>query len=108
MQFMLEVPEPPKPPPSPTPWDKLDEATHIAALEILARLIARMIAAGQVRGRPMSEHAKVTANHLSRAAVVYLRQSSPALVENSPESTDRHYTLVHKAAGLGWPAERRL
>ena len=49
MQLMLEFAEPPNPPPSPTPWDKLDEATRIAALEILARLISRMIAAGQVR-----------------------------------------------------------
>jgi hypothetical protein len=49
MQLMLEFVEPSKPPPSPTPWDKLDEATRIAALEILGRLIARMIAAGQMR-----------------------------------------------------------
>ena len=54
----------------------------------------------------MSEHAKVTASHLSRATIVYLRQSSPAQVENNRESTDRQYALVHKAAGLGWPAER--
>src|SRR5215467_1863127 len=40
------------------------------------------------------------------AAIVYLRQSSPAQVENNRESTDRQYALVHNAAGLGWPAER--
>jgi len=54
----------------------------------------------------MTEHAKITANHLSRTAIVYLRQSSPAQVENNRESTDRQYALVNKATELGWPAER--
>ena len=54
----------------------------------------------------MTEHAKITANHLSRAAIIYLRQSSPAQVENNRESTDRQYALVNKATELGWPAER--
>ena len=54
----------------------------------------------------MTEHAKITANHLSRTAIVYLRQSSPTQVENNRESTDRQYALVHKAAELGWPVER--
>ena len=54
----------------------------------------------------MTEHAKITANHLSRTAIVYLRQSSPTQVENNRESTDRQYALVNKATELGWPAER--
>jgi DNA invertase Pin-like site-specific DNA recombinase len=54
----------------------------------------------------MTEHAKVTESHLSRAAIVYLRQSSAAQVENNRESTDRQYALVHKATELGWPADR--
>jgi hypothetical protein len=54
----------------------------------------------------MTEHAKITGNHLSRTAIVYLRQSSPAQVENNRESTDRQYALVRKATELGWPAER--
>ena len=33
------------PSPSTTAWDQLDEASRLAALEILARLIARMLAA---------------------------------------------------------------
>ena len=48
----------------------------------------------------MSEHAKVTASHLSRAAIVYLRQSSPAQVENNRESTDRQYALCTKPPSL--------
>ena len=49
MQLLLEYPDPPAPPaiPAPAPWDQLDEAVRVAALEILARLIARMLAAKQ-------------------------------------------------------------
>ena len=35
--------------PSATTWAQLDDASRIAALEILARLIARMISAGSTR-----------------------------------------------------------
>ena len=54
----------------------------------------------------MNECAKITANHLSRQAIVYLRQSSAAQVENNRESTDRQYALAAKARELGWPADR--
>src|SRR6266511_3423421 len=54
----------------------------------------------------MNEPAKITANHLSRHAIVYLRQSSAAQVEHNRESTDRQYALATKARDLGWPDER--
>jgi DNA invertase Pin-like site-specific DNA recombinase len=54
----------------------------------------------------MTERAKITASHLARYAVVYLRQSSPAQVEYNRESTERQYALAGKARELGWPAER--
>jgi DNA invertase Pin-like site-specific DNA recombinase len=54
----------------------------------------------------MNERAKITAHHLSRQAIVYLRQSSAAQVENNRESTDRQYALAAKARELGWPADR--
>src|SRR6201986_4086582 len=53
----------------------------------------------------MKERAKITASHLARHAVVYLRQSSAAQVEHNRESTDRQYALASKAGELGWPAE---
>src|ERR1700752_2464457 len=53
----------------------------------------------------MNERAKITASHLARYAVVYLRQSSAAQVEHNRESTDRQYALASKAGELGWPAE---
>jgi DNA invertase Pin-like site-specific DNA recombinase len=50
----------------------------------------------------MSE-AKVTAAHLRRAAVVYVRQSTMAQIARNRESTTRQYDLVARAVELGWP-----
>jgi hypothetical protein len=56
MQLTLAFLDPPDPPsspppsrPSPTAWDQLDEAARIAALELLARLIARMMVAAPLK-----------------------------------------------------------
>jgi len=54
----------------------------------------------------MNERAKITPSHLSRQAIVYLRQSSAAQVENNRESTERQYALATKACELGWPKDR--
>src|SRR2546425_219938 len=54
----------------------------------------------------MNERVKITPSHLSRSAVVYLRQSSAAQVEHNRESTERQYALVGKARDLGWPDDR--
>jgi len=45
----------------------------------------------------MTDHSKLSAVHLHRAAVVYIRQSSPAQVEHNRESTARQYALVDRA-----------
>jgi hypothetical protein len=39
----------------------------------------------------MTDHSKISAVHLHRAAVVYIRQSSAAQVEHNRESTARQY-----------------
>jgi DNA invertase Pin-like site-specific DNA recombinase len=49
----------------------------------------------------VSEH-KVTASHLRRAAVIYVRQSTLAQVERNTESTMRQYDLAARAQQLGW------
>src|SRR3979411_575842 len=54
----------------------------------------------------MKEPANDTASHHSRQAIVYLRQSSAAQVEQNRESTERQYALASKARDLGWPDER--
>ncbi|MGB2657982.1 MAG: recombinase family protein, partial [Pseudolabrys sp.] len=56
----------------------------------------------------MNERAKITPVHLSRQAIVYLRQSSAAQVEHNRESTERQYALAGKARELGWPEDRIL
>jgi DNA invertase Pin-like site-specific DNA recombinase len=49
----------------------------------------------------MSEHTKITAAHRSRAAVVYVRQSTLAQLERNAESTARQYELLERAVSLG-------
>jgi DNA invertase Pin-like site-specific DNA recombinase len=49
---------------------------------------------------------KVTAEHLSRDAYLYVRQSSLHQVANNTESSRRQYDLRGRAVALGWPAER--
>lgn len=49
-----------------------------------------------------NQPSKVTARHLSRAAVVYVRQSTPRQVLENQESTRRQYGLRERALSLGW------
>lgn len=53
----------------------------------------------------MSEPGKITASHLSRSAVIYVRQSTLMRVERNTESTLRQYDLASRARQLGWPRE---
>src|SRR3954449_3664023 len=41
--------------------------------------------------------------HLDRAAIVYIRQSTPQQVLDHRESTARQYALADRAVALGWP-----
>jgi len=50
----------------------------------------------------MSELSKITADHLRRCALVYVRQSSTTQVEHNRESTARQYQLADRAMTLGW------
>src|SRR3989442_3350207 len=45
---------------------------------------------------------KITADHVARRAVVYIRQSTPEQVRNNLESQRRQYGLVDRARELGW------
>jgi DNA invertase Pin-like site-specific DNA recombinase len=49
---------------------------------------------------------KIQAWHLSRAAVVHVRQSTLQQVAEHQESTARQYALAGRAFGLGWPRDR--
>jgi DNA invertase Pin-like site-specific DNA recombinase len=48
----------------------------------------------------------VTAAHLSRAALLYVRQSTLKQVPGNTESAIRQYDLRGKAVALGWPQAR--
>jgi DNA invertase Pin-like site-specific DNA recombinase len=50
----------------------------------------------------MSQSSKITAAHLERQAVVYIRQSSMRQVEENLESQDLQYQLAQRAHALGW------
>jgi DNA invertase Pin-like site-specific DNA recombinase len=49
--------------------------------------------------------AKISAEHVLRRAVVYLRQSTLKQVMENTESTRRQYDLRERALALGWSAE---
>lgn len=49
---------------------------------------------------------KVTARHLSRQAMLYVRQSTLHQVLENTESTARQYALRERAIALGWEASR--
>ncbi len=54
----------------------------------------------------MNELSKITADHLRRCAVVYVRQSSTTQVEHNRESTARQYQLAERATVLGWQRDQ--
>jgi hypothetical protein len=49
---------------------------------------------------------KIRVSHLERAALVYLRQSTPSQVEYNRESTARQYALAERACQLAKGAGR--
>lgn len=54
----------------------------------------------------MSAPDKVTSDHLSRFAYLYVRQSSLHQVRENRESTARQYDLKRRALALGWNTEQ--
>lgn len=48
---------------------------------------------------------KVSASHLRRQAIVYIRQSSAHQIRSNRESSQRQYALVQRAQSLGWSAK---
>ena len=55
---------------------------------------------------PDTAASKVTAAHLSRRALLYIRQSSLKQVIRNTESAIRQYDLRGKAIALGWAADQ--
>ncbi len=55
---------------------------------------------------PVSHSELITTRHLSRLALVYVRQSSPHQVVTNQESLRLQYALRQRAQDLGWPPEQ--
>ncbi len=55
---------------------------------------------------PAASAHKVTARHLSRQAMLYVRQSTLHQVLENKESTARQYALRERAVALGWETSR--
>src|SRR5262245_10597185 len=60
------------------------------------------------RGTPGRRSAALSDRHLSKLAIVYIRQSSTQQIFDHQESQRRQYALADYAATLGWPRERIL
>ncbi len=74
----------------------------------LARLVATMIAE-VCSCTPLASGAalqNVTARHLQRQAMLYVRQSTLHQVVENTESTARQYALRDRALALGWHTGR--
>ena len=59
-------------------------------------------------GGPGRRSAALSDRHLSKLAIVYIRQSSTQQIFDHQESRQRQYALADYAATLGWPRERIL
>jgi Recombinase zinc beta ribbon domain/Recombinase len=51
----------------------------------------------------LRSHSKVRADHLTRAALIYIRQSTLRQVRENTASTARQYQLTRRVQELGWP-----
>ena len=56
----------------------------------------------------MNPHPKIQPTHLSRQAVIYVRQSSIYQVQNHLESQKRQYALKDRAVKFGWQKDQIL
>jgi len=54
----------------------------------------------------MTDPSKIKPSHTQRAALVYIRQSTPSQVVHNRESTARQYALADRACQLGWAKEQ--
>ncbi len=54
----------------------------------------------------MTSSERIQPHHLSRQAIVYVRQSTAQQAINNRESLELQYALRHRVRALGWPDER--
>jgi DNA invertase Pin-like site-specific DNA recombinase len=81
---------------------RVEPTIHVAKTPIIGDVLSRPSVRNDL---PCSISSKVKPSHLSRKAMVYIRQSTAQQVLNNQESTARQYALDQRAVHLGWPAE---
>ena len=54
----------------------------------------------------MTDLSRISPSHVTRAAFIYVRQSTPSQVEHNREWTARQYALGDKARQLGWSKDQ--
>ena len=67
----------------------------------LLKLLLNQCSAARAKAKRRTMN-KITPDHLSRSAYVYVRQSTPDQLINNPESRRRQYGLATRARALGW------
>jgi hypothetical protein len=92
-------------PRDPTPFPATSNVKGL--IEALADLLLAAMASGRRRrtrrqGREAVMSPKITSDHLARAAIVYVRQSTMAQVVGNLESQRRQYDLASAAGAAGF------
>jgi hypothetical protein len=85
----------------------LPEVLRGKTVELLRRLLTEAITSELARGEEKelaggAAMTTITTDHLTRSAIVYIRQSTAYQVTNNVESGRRQYALAEPARQLGW------
>jgi DNA invertase Pin-like site-specific DNA recombinase len=83
---------------------------RLKAIELLKTLLTeatfKTVIESDTPAREGAGDDKIAPEHLTRRAIVYVRQSTPYQVINNLESQRRQYALVERARQLGWSEAR--
>lgn len=75
-------------------------------LDVTGRSPADRTPPRRIAAAPGRRSTSLSDRHLSKLAIVYVRQSSTQQIFEHKESRERQYALADYAAALGWPRER--
>jgi DNA invertase Pin-like site-specific DNA recombinase len=78
----------------------------MSKLDTSSRSLAEQTRTQSPASAPGRRSTPISDRHLSKLAIVYVRQSSTQQILDHKESRERQYALADYAATLGWPRER--
>jgi DNA invertase Pin-like site-specific DNA recombinase len=79
---------------------EFDPVIRVEVTSLLKLLLSECVAT--LQERRMQTMNKITPDHLSRSAYIYVRQSTPDQLINNSENRRRQYALTTRAQALGW------